>query len=208
MTHIDFLTDSHGLAIKRTERGAIAPTIMASLFITLMTLFLAVPSGTAASGYLPLVYDGYYLGWTPSVSGALHFSMVDDGECNKIDWNSTDVQGKADSYGVDLSSIPDGSIIDHILIRSCVATLYKEVSGSSEFRVYFRLNGMLNTFYGIPFASVNLGPGGWTNTSLLDWDVIYGYSFVKDANTKLEAVLVYGRGTLGIKVSAVKVALW
>jgi hypothetical protein len=70
------------------------------------------------------------------------------------------------------------------------------------------LNGMLNTFYGIPFASVNLGPGGWTNTSLLDWDVIYGYSFVKDANTKLEAVLVYGRGTLGIKVSAVKVALW
>jgi len=173
-----------------------------TIFLVLVLgLFVTIPCGAATSIFVPLVYDGFYVGWTPSVSGVLHFSMVDELACNTSDWNSTEAQGKADSYGADLRSIPNGSNVYNIHIISCVAA-NQAGTGSSELRVYFRLNGMLNTFYGFPYGSFNL-----TNTTLHDEHVAWGYSFIKDANTTLEAVLVYGRGTQGVKASAVKIHL-
>src|SRR4051812_25134137 len=82
-------------------------------------LFSSSSAFAASVGPLVPTSDGNYSQWTPS-TGTSHFANVDDTVCNGgSDYNSTTGVGNRDSYGVSLSSVPDGATITQIDVKPC-----------------------------------------------------------------------------------------
>src|SRR5689334_12259935 len=96
------------------------PIILGTLAASLLILLTASQAFAAITGTLLPVSDGHYAQWTPS-TGTSHFANVDETPCNTTDFNSTTVVRNRDSYGVSVSSIPDGATITQIDIKPCAS---------------------------------------------------------------------------------------
>lgn len=93
---------------------------------TTLTLAKFVFADATTPNLLP-VADYNSSGWTPSVSGAPHYTMVDDvGNCNgDLDYNyavpSTPDEHNYDHYLLNISSIPNGAVLNSITITPCAS---------------------------------------------------------------------------------------
>src|SRR5438552_1659560 len=84
-----------------------------------LSLLSSQPVMASSTGGLLPISDGNYTQWSPSPAGS-HFANVDDTSCNgTTDYNSTTGVGNRDSYGINLTSVPNGATITQIDIKSC-----------------------------------------------------------------------------------------
>jgi len=116
--------------------------VIGVILLTMTLLLTQLASADAVSNVLPSS-DGAYTQWNPK-SGSTHYTMVDETTCNgKTDYNSTNTVGNRDSYGVDISSIPDGSTITQIDITPCASRIKNGGgrSASAFIDVFYRFEG-------------------------------------------------------------------
>lgn len=172
-------------------------------FVTIVlsvTVFWMIHTVSADStGFLFPVSDGNYLQWTP-VTRSAHYAMVDEAACNgTTDYNYTNTVGRRDSYGIDLSAIPNGSIITQIIINPC-ASNNKTGGGSSTMNVFYRWNGADSADAG------NYALTGTTPIVLSDTN-FSGLSLAKNSSSALEIGAVLSAGTKGSRVSRLRTLL-
>lgn len=150
------------------------------------------------SSLLP-ISDGNYLQWTPK-SGTTHFTQVDETTCNgATDYNSTTIVGNRDSYGISLSSIPDGSTITQLDITPC-ASRVSSGGANSTMNVFYRLNGIDSSDAG------NYSLTGTTPT-VLSATTFSGLSTNKSSTTTLETGAVLSASTKGARLSQISVKI-
>lgn len=158
--------------------------------------YLAFADGT---GTLLPSSDGAYLQWTPK-TGSTHYTMVDESSCNgTTDYNSTNTVGNRDSYGVNLSSIPDGATITAIEIAPC-ASRHQNGNGSATMDVFYRFSGVDSTNAG------NYSLTGTTPTQLAA-TTFSGLSLLKSGSSTLEIGAVLSAGTKGARLSRIAVVV-
>jgi len=165
----------------------------AAIASALFFYYLAVADTTNA--LLP-VSDGAYTAWTPS-TGSTHYTLVDESACNgTTDYNSTNTIGNRDSYGVNLSSIPNGATITAIDVKPCASRHKNQGGGSSVMDVFYRLNGTDSADAGA-YALTGITPVELATTSFsgLDTD--------KGAGTTLEIGAVLTSGNRGARLSRI-----
>lgn len=169
-------------------------------FVALVGALVFVSTAYAAStNNLMPTSDGNYTQWTPS-TGTSHFALVDETPCNgTTDYNSTTVVGNRDSYGVSLSSVPDGSTITAIAIKPCAS---RAASGGAApvMNVFYRANGVNSADSG----SYSLS--GTTPTELAT-TTYSGLSIVKSSTTTLEIGAVLTSSTKGARLSRISTIL-
>lgn len=145
------------------------------------------------------ISDGFYTQWTPKLVGS-HYTMVDETPCNGLtDYNKTTTVGDKDSYGISLSSIPDGGIIRQIDITPCAS---KNSSGglSSLFDVFYRLDSSDSAFLG-SYSLTGTTPATLSATSFT------GLSTIKTSSTSLEIGGRFTSGNRGVRLSNISVQL-
>lgn len=164
-----------------------------------LSALLLVASGQAyadQTGTLLPTSDGNYLQWTPK-TGSSHFSMVDETTCNgTTDYNDETTVGQRDSYGIPISSIPDGATITQIDITPC-ASRNSTGSGTSVLDVFYRLNGVDSSDAGAYTFTSGTTPSVQSTTSFT------GLSTVKSPTTTFEIGGVYSSGTKGLRLSQI-----
>ena len=167
-------------------------------FFSLCVLLLLPQSVFAdqTSSLFP-VSDGHYLQWTTK-SGTVHFTEVDETTCDgSSTYNQTTTVGKRDSYGISLSSIPDGSTITQLDITPCAS----RVSGGGTnpvMNVFYRLNGVDSSDSGNYSLTA-------TTPTLLSATTYSSLSSVKSSSTTLETGAVLTSGTKGARLSQISV---
>lgn len=179
----------HINAIRGNRVASIA--VLVALLFSLLTPFAEAVN---TSSLLPMS-DGTYTAWTPS-TGALHYQLVDESSCNgTTDYNSTTVVGNRDSYGVSLTSVPNGSTITNIQITPC-ASRNNSGGGSSTMNVFYRFGGVDSADAGA-YALTGTTPTALsaTNFSLL--------SLSKVSTSTLQVGAIYSAGTKGARLSRV-----
>lgn len=151
------------------------------------------------TGELPPSSDGNYLQWTISNgTSTQHYTRVDEASCNgTTDYNYTNTVGNRDSYGVSLSSIPNGSVITAIEITPC-ASRNKGGGGSATMNVFYRFNGADSADAG-SYALTGTTPVGLSATTYS------GLSLSKDSSSTLEIGAVLSAGTKGARLSRISV---
>jgi hypothetical protein len=165
-------------------RRAIATIVTLAVFFIFVQFAFAVTSSPLPSS------DGAYTQWTPK-SGTSHFTMVDESSCNGLtDYNSTDIVGNRDSYGI--AGIPDGSTITSISITPCASN--NKAGGASTLNVFYRFNGVNSADAG-GYSLSGTTPTGLTATTFS------GLSLVKTSLTSLEIGAVLSAGSKGARVS-------
>lgn len=171
--------------------------LFTSTFFALSALLL-VASGQASAaqtGTLLPTSDGNYLQWTPK-TGSSHFAMVDETTCNgQTNYNYTTILSQRDSYGIALSSIPDGSTITQIDITPCASKT--GTGGTSTFNVFYRLNGVDSADAG------NYAVPNSATPSVLSTTSFTGLSTVKSPSTIFEIGGVYSAGNKGVRLSQI-----
>ena len=122
--------------------------IVGGIVLLIVVVFLLTQSIFADStGNILPSSDGPYLQWTPK-TGTTHYTMVDESTCNgTTDYNSTNTVGNRDSYGVSLSSVPNGSTITAIEINPC-ASRNKTGGSFSTMNVFYRFSGVDSAYAG------------------------------------------------------------
>ena len=151
---------------------------------------------SAASVYLLPVSDGNYTQWTPS-TGSTHYTLVDETSCNgTTDYVSTATTGNRDSYGLDISSIPNGYTITKIEIKPC-ASRNSNGGGSSTMNVFYRWNGANSSDAG-SYALTGTTPAELATTTFSS------LSLSKGAGSTLEIGAVYTSGTKGARLSRIR----
>ncbi|HSA84509.1 MAG TPA: hypothetical protein VLF20_06530 [Patescibacteria group bacterium] len=154
-----------------------------SLFILSLAVLTSVfiPSSAFAdqTGTLLPISDGLYTDWTPK-SGSTHYTMVDEETCNgTTDFVRTSRVGERDSYGIDLSSIPNGATISQIDITPCASRAGGGTGGTVVLDLFYRLNGVDSADAG------GYNPLGATPV-LLSTTSFTGLSTVKSSSSSLE----------------------
>lgn len=130
--------------------------------------------------------EGTYSSWTPK-TGSTHYTMVDESGCNgATDYNSTTVVGNRDSYGINISAVPNGATITNIAITPC-ASRNNSGTGSSTLNVFYRYNGIQSADAG-SYALVNLNPTTLATTNFS------GISLYKGVSSTLEIGVRYAAG--------------
>jgi hypothetical protein len=160
-----------------------------------VVLFVAYQVSASVSSVIVPISDGNYTQWTPSV-GTSHFANVDDSSCNgTTDYNSTTAVGNRDSYGVSLSSIPNGATITQIDIKPCASRVN---SGGTNpiMNVFYRENGSDSADSG-SYSLTGTTPTDLATTSFS------GLSTVKSSATTLEIGAVLTSGTKGARLSRI-----
>lgn len=140
-----------------------------------------VPSSAFAdqTGTLFPTSDGFYSDWTPK-SGSIHYTMVDEDVCNgTTDFVRTGSVSDRDSYGIDLSSIPNGATISQIDITPCASRAGGGTGGTVVLDLFYRLNGVDSADAG------GYNPLGATPV-LLSTTSFTGLSTVKSSGSSLE----------------------
>jgi hypothetical protein len=170
-----------------------------SLFIATTVLFaaffLADTAFASTTDVLLPTSDGNYTQWTPS-AGTSHFANVDDSSCNgNTDFNSTTAAGNRDSYGITVSSIPNGATITQIDIKPC-ASRVNSGGTAPVVNIFYRANGTNSADSG----SYSLS--GTTPTDLAT-TTYSGLSITKGATSTLEIGAVLTSGTKGAKLSRI-----
>jgi hypothetical protein len=166
-----------------------------------MIAFLVLSKQSFASTTSSLLpsSDGAYTQWTPN-SGTVHFNRVDEASCNgNTDFNRETTVGQRDSYGIALSSIPNGATITQIAITPCAS---KNTSGGSNttFDVFYRLNGVNSA--DMPGYTLTT-----TTPAVLSATNYTGLSVAKNGTTTLEIGGVYTAGNRGVKLSQISVVI-
>ncbi|MST04141.1 MAG: fibronectin type III domain-containing protein [Candidatus Pacebacteria bacterium] len=146
------------------------------------------------------IKDGFYRHWTPSTPRLAHFPNVDETPCDgSWSYNYTNGYYARDTYGIDISSVPVGSIITKIEIIPCASlnsTKRKDgPSVASSFSVFYRLNGV-NSRDSLPFKlpKNNIpAPLPPVKFDKLKLGVV--------GNSNLEIGVYYAGGNLGVRVS-------
>lgn len=156
-------------------------------------------ASASTTGTLLPVSDGAYTQWTPS-SGSAHSVLVDESSCNgNTDYVSTTTTGNRDSYGVDVSSIPDGSVITAIEITPCAS---KKNNGgtNSTMNVFYRYNGVDSSDSG----SYSLSGTVPANLSATTFSSL---NLAKASSTTLQIGAVHTAGSKGLKLSRIAVVV-
>lgn len=111
------------------------------LLPTLVLFLFFVPNASAnTTATLLPINDGTYTQWTPK-SGTVHYTEVNETTCNgNTTYNHTSTTSDRDSYGINISSIPDGSTITQIAITPC-ASKNSGGSGTPVLNIFYILNG-------------------------------------------------------------------
>lgn len=152
------------------------------------------------TNYLYPIADGTYQEWSASAMGQ-HFVLVDEDPCNDSDYVSTTIVNDRDSYLMDLSGIPNGSIIGKIHIDPC-ASSYQWEGTTSTLGVFYKWNNEHSTT-----STYELPP-----TTTPQWDVASTtwseLNLVKDASSTLEMGVIHKQGTKGSKVSSMRAKIW
>lgn len=162
--------------------------------------FLVVGMAAAAIVNLLPSSDGYLTQWTPS-SGTIHYSLVDESGCNgTADYNYNNTVGAIDSYGINLSSVPNGATITSLQITPCASQNKKGGNRNSIMNVFYRYNGVNSA------AAGNYALGG-TTPVLLGATNFLGLSLPKDALTSLQVGAVLSSGSMGARLSKIMVAV-
>ncbi len=176
----------------------IARTSNVSVFIFVLALaatFVSTEAMAATTATLLPTSDGTYASWTPK-SGSTHYTMVDESSCNgTTDYVSETTAGERDSYGISLSSVPNGSTITNIAITPC-ASRNSSGSGSSNMSVFYRLDGV-NSADSAAYALTGTTPA---NLSITNFS---GLSIVKSSSSALQIGAVYSSGTKGARLGRI-----
>ncbi len=176
-----------------TNRTFVRSGITLGIFcIGLFLLSLSSALAATTATLLP-VSDGNYAQWTPK-AGVTHYTQVDETTCNgTTDYVSETTVGERDSYGISLSSIPDGSTITNIQITPC-ASRNSNGGGSSTMNVFYRYNGSNSADAGA-YAVTGTTPVALSATNFAS------LAFVKGSTSTLEIGSVYSAGTKGVRLS-------
>ena len=137
--------------------------------------------------------DGNYAQWTPK-SGAVHYTQVDETTCNgTTDYVSETTVGERDSFGINLSSIPNGSTITNIQITPC-ASRNSSGGGSATMNVFYRYNASNSADAGA-YAITGTTPVALSATNFTS------LALTKGSTSSLEIGSVYSAGTKGARLS-------
>jgi hypothetical protein len=175
---------------------------LSSVLVAFIVLFVvsAQQASAAQTGVLLPVTAGNYQQWTPK-SGSNHVIMVDEAVCNgTTDFNRETTLGERDSYGVSVSSIPNGATITQIDITPC-ASRHNTGGGSSTLDVFYRLNGSDSADAGAYALPTGITPVGLTTTSFAS------LSAIKSSSTTLEIGAVYSAGNKGVRLSQIETTI-
>jgi hypothetical protein len=165
------------------------------IFIFIFSIVYSIQVFADQTGVLLPVSDGNYAQWKPN-SGSTHYTTVDESSCNgNTDFNRETTVGQRDSYGINLSSIPNNATITQIDITPCAS---KNTNGGSNttLNVFYRLNGSDSSDAGNYSLST-------TTPSVQSATGFIGLSTVKDGSTTLEIGAVYSAGNRGAKLSQI-----
>jgi hypothetical protein len=181
-------------AQRHSDRVFIRSVVMAGIFSLSLLLGATVAHGATTATLYP-ISDGTYTQWTPK-SGSVHYTQVDETTCNgTTDYVSETTVGQRDSYGVNISSIPDGSTITQIEITPC-ASRSANGGGSATMNVFYRFDGV---------NSADAGAYAVTGTTptALGATQFSGLSQVKGSSSSLEIGAVYSAGTKGVRLGRI-----
>ena len=155
-------------------------------------LFAAVVSASQTTNLLP-INDGTYKNWTPS-TGAVHYTLVDENACNgTTDYLYTSTISSRDSFGVNISTVPNGAQITQINVTPCAS---RNAGGGVNpiMNVFYRMDGVDSADAGAYTLT------GTTPTQLLA-TTFNGLSVIKTPNTSLESGAVLTSGSKGARLS-------
>lgn len=173
--------------------GGIALSLIATLLLAQLVFADSTSSIFPSS-------DGAYLSWTPS-TGTTHYTLVDESTCNgATDYNSTNTVGNRDSYGVSLTSVPNGSTITAVEITPCASRNKAHGGSSSTMNVFYRWNGADSADAG------NYVLTGTTPTQLAA-TTFSGLSLVKGSASTLQIGAIFSAGTRGARLSRIAVVI-
>ncbi len=167
--------------------------------LVLGSMVFATVALATSSGVLLPVSDGSFSQWTPS-TGSTHYNLVDESACNgTTDYVSTNTVGNRDSYGINLSSIPNGAVITEVKIKPC-ASKNKTGGSSSVLKVFYAHNGT---------SSSDAGNYNLTGTTPVDLAVTTfgGLSLTKSSSTAMQVGAVLSSGTRGARLSRIEATL-
>src|SRR3989338_6868855 len=95
----------------------------------------------STSALLPLS-DGTYEQWTRVSSGSIHYTAVDESECNgTTDYIKETTVGGRESFNVGITSVPNGAVITDISIAPCASRNGSTGGGSSVMDAFYIWNG-------------------------------------------------------------------
>ncbi len=160
---------------------------------------------TSINNILP-VEDSDSQSFIPSNSSILpgdHHKMVNENECDgDQNFNYTNSVGNAESYGLDLSSVPNNAFITSITITPCAsgnAAIPPTTSpAGARMDVFYRLNHVVNSSVGTYFFDdTNKIPAPLPPTQFS------GLSILKAAGTHLQVGAQYISGTAGVRLSQI-----
>ena len=194
------------------------------------------PTNQVTTGDLLPVSDGSWKKWKtyPGTGSRVstHYTQVDETICNgKTDYNYTNETGPvadrktgqwiyiADSYFINLDSIPNGSKIISIGITPCVST-NRPNGNDSVMSIFASLNGLPGVFFPTIFKlkgdvpqeleTFTIGETVGTETY---WTLVYltgsydPISFLKNNQSTLEIGVASSSGKDGIRLSQIKVKI-
>ena len=179
------------------DRKKVAYVTVAGAGVVALITQLAM--GATVNNLFP-ASDGTYTQWTPK-SGSTHYTMVDETTCNgTTDYVRETTVGQRDSYGISLSSVPNGGTVTDIAIKPC-ASRHNTGTGSSAMDVFYRWNGADSSDAG-GYAL----PTGITPTALAT-TTFSGLSLIKSSTSTFEVGAVYTSGNKGVRLSQMRVQI-
>lgn len=177
-------------------------TIAAAVILLGAALSFAYLASADVSGTLLPVSDGSYKQWTRVPSGSTHYTAVDESSCNgTTDYIRETTVGERESFGVSLSSVPDGAVITDIAITPCASRDRSTgAGGSSTLNVFYRWNGADSADAG-GYALTGTTPTNLAPTTFS------GLALSKGGSSTLEIGPVFSSGNRGARVSRLAAAV-
>lgn len=173
--------------------------VLFSLF-SFFGLVVAFSALADITGYLFPVQDGYYKQWVPK-SGTTHYTQVDETVCNGMtDYVYTTTIGAKDSFAVNISSVPNGSIINSIDIIPCASQHRWAGNKASFMNVFYRYNGVNGNDLGNYALYGNIPQVVATTT-------FSNLNLVKTSTSTLEIGSVLTSGANGVRLGNIKTYL-
>ncbi len=177
----------------RTFDSLTRSSIALGFFIIALFFATILSASASTTATLMPTSDGTYTQWTPN-AGATHYTQVDETTCNGLtDYVSETTVGERDSYGVSLSSVPNGSIIMNIQITPC-ASRNSNGGGTATMDVFYRYNSTNSADAGA-YAITGTTPAALSATNFSS------LTLLKSATSTLEIGSVCSAGTKGARLS-------
>ncbi len=168
--------------------------MIAFLSIVLYGLGMSLSAEAAVTSTVYPTSDGNYQQWTPN-AGVTRYTQVDETTCNgNTDYISEATVGERNSFGISLSSVPDGATITQISITPCASRNSGGGGGSATLKVFYRFNGSDSADFG-SYALTGTTPANLAATN------IGSLGLVKTSSSTLEVGAVYSAGTKGARLS-------